>query len=94
MSVIYYCQSAAEQWALYWCDVAFVAIFSAEIALRLLANGARDFYANLWNRLDFVVVFFSLAVLAWTSAAGVEVSFSIGVGFRLLRLTRVFRTIR
>lgn len=62
-------------------DAAFIAIFTAEIILKLMADGPR-FFRSGWNIFDFLVVAISLI-----PGSGV---FSALRSFRILRVARVF----
>ncbi|TVR26999.1 MAG: ion transporter [Ilumatobacter sp.] len=64
-------------------DVAFLAIFTVEITIRLLAHGRRpwEFFRGGWNVFDFVIV-----VLALLPVVGANVT--------LVRLIRVLRVVR
>lgn len=65
-------------------DTAFLVVFTAEIVLKLIADGPR-FFASGWNVFDFLVVGISLV-----PGSGV---FSALRSFRILRVARVFSRI-
>ena len=67
-------------------NIAFTAIFSLEIILRLVAYGTQFFY-EYWNWFDLMIVLASLVELALAASVGIKV-------LRALRISRIFRTIR
>eukprot|EP01064_Diplonema_japonicum_P013517 TRINITY_DN21080_c0_g1_i1.p1 TRINITY_DN21080_c0_g1~~TRINITY_DN21080_c0_g1_i1.p1 ORF type:complete len:1544 (+),score=329.74 TRINITY_DN21080_c0_g1_i1:57-4688(+) len=68
----------------------FIAIFTAEAAVKMVAQGVRQYFKQSWNRFDFFIV-----VLSWVGTivlliieAGLGSSISV---IRILRLARVLR---
>jgi voltage-gated sodium channel len=79
---------------LFWLDYLFTAFFVAEMAIKLSARGAGDFFRDGWNRFDLVIVAVSTPVLLtpWWNAP--DVSFVLAIRCaRLLRLLRFLRFI-
>eukprot|EP00899_Mesostigma_viride_P019947 jgi/Mesvir1/27954/Mv20161-RA.1 len=68
-------------------NYAFVSFFLFELTLKLLAYGPIQYFADSWNRFDFVVVAVSVVELFFTFGTGVSV-------LRLLRLARFLRYLK
>ena len=66
----------------------FISVFCAELVLRILADGARDYWRNKWNRFDVIVLATSLVGLINGLAGGHP--FGWVVVLRVLRLMRLF----
>lgn len=83
-------------------DVAFVLLFVAEIALKIVGLGPRAFFESGWHRFDFVtvcagVVSSALTVVEFSGGAperGLVSTLSMLRVLRLLRLFRVTRVLR
>jgi hypothetical protein len=66
-------------------ELGFVAVFSAEMLLKLLAWGPRAYFRDAWNVMDFTIV--SLALLAFVPHV------SNVTAIRVLRLLRPLRVV-
>ncbi|VDL11782.1 unnamed protein product [Hymenolepis diminuta] len=62
----------------------FTTTFTVEAALKLIALGTKEYFADSWNIFDFVVVFFSLVEIPLTNIRGLSI-------LRAFRLLRVFK---
>ncbi|KAM3179302.1 hypothetical protein ACTXT7_000876 [Hymenolepis weldensis] len=62
----------------------FTTTFTVEAALKLIALGSKEYFADSWNIFDFVVVFFSLVEIPLTNVRGLSI-------LRAFRLLRVFK---
>jgi hypothetical protein len=87
--------------ALFWVNLSFTLIFFSEMIIKMIGLGPRWYFIDAWNRLDFVVVLFSLIILGISIDSGeykCEQYEDSGVGylrvFRALRILRVLRLIR
>jgi len=49
---------------LFWINVVFTVIFLAEAAIKMTGLGPRWYFLDSWNILDFIVVVFSIVILA------------------------------
>ncbi len=83
-------QSALESVA-HKVDILCVAFFVLEAALKIGLHGPRGYFANGWNRVDFVLVLLSSPALL---AAGDYQEFAVVLVLRLGRLFRLFRLLR
>jgi len=81
--------ASMERLLLDYFDLGFVSLFSCEMMLKVVADGlywGPDAYLNnVWNKLDFTLLFF-----AWLNL-GLAMS---GVDSQLVRVTRVLRVLR
>ncbi|NXC37282.1 SCN5A protein, partial [Campylorhamphus procurvoides] len=86
-------QSEAKTDVLRKINIVFVAIFTAECVLKLLA--LRQYYfSNAWNIFDLVVVIMSLVALLLSSIGKKFEHFLPPTLFRVLRLARIGRILR
>lgn len=72
------------------CDLVFTTIFTIEALLKIIAlgfmcNGKYSYMRDLWNVLDFIIVFFSLISL------GIDSGLSV---VKVLRVARILRPLR
>ncbi|CAE6972011.1 unnamed protein product [Symbiodinium sp. CCMP2592] len=79
-----------------WVERIFLAVYTAECALRLFAKGS-DCFRNMWFLLDFFLVIVGLLALVifplvGTAAGGIE-KILVVRGLRLLRLARALRMV-
>jgi hypothetical protein len=68
-------------------------VFLCEAVIKLLAYGARDYFDDDWNRLDFVIVAESVVSFVVALFISSDSGFSTST-LRLLRLLRPLRTLR
>ncbi len=73
-------------------DIAFVVVFAAECALKLLALGPPAYLRSVWNRLDAAIVLISLVSLI--AAALNLTAFRMLMLFRIQRLLRMLKLLR
>jgi len=76
---------------LYFIDKIILAIFTAEVALRMASESPKPqrYFGDPWNIFDFVIVAVSLVALLFPNFDGAFVAV-----FRLVRVLRVFRIVR
>jgi len=73
----------------YWIDYSCVVFFLAEVVIKTRAAGWRSYWANGWNRFDFLIVVISLPALAGPLLGSHDFAFIL-----VLRLGRLFRLFR
>ncbi|CAL8301370.1 unnamed protein product [Merluccius merluccius] len=84
-------QSAEKEEILYWVNLVFIVIFTAECLLKLIA--LRQHYFSVgWNIFDFVVVILSILGLLLVDL--IEKYFVSPTLFRVIRLARIGRVLR
>ena len=82
---------------LFWVDYACIIFFILEALMKIRCSGFPDYWGNLWNRFDFVVVLSSMPTLMMPFLTGSEEdlrAFSIVLVLRMGRLLRFFRLLR
>ena len=72
-------------------NITCMMLFTLEMVLKFIAYGIGNYFANVWNRLDFFVVFFGLLDFIPGFPANLSVIRTIRV-LRPLRLVRFFST--
>ncbi|NXE90523.1 SCN5A protein, partial [Menura novaehollandiae] len=93
MMVETYEQSDTKTYVLNKINVLFVAVFTAECVLKLLAL-RQHYFSNAWNIFDLVVVIMSLVALLLSSIGKAFEHFLPPTLFRVIRLTRIGRILR
>eukprot|EP00968_Pinguiococcus_pyrenoidosus_P016025 scaffold1505_cov256-Pinguiococcus_pyrenoidosus.AAC.25 len=78
--------ASPQQRAVYAADLAFTALFTLELVLKVLALGVRGYLGDVWNGLDAFVVLISLVNVSYSGAGPVK-------GLRALRALRPLRMI-
>ena len=86
MALEYYNQPEGWETVLDTANYVFVALFTLEALLKILALNPKQYFADKWNRFDLFVVVISLIGLAIDGP-----STSV---FRMLRILRLFRLVR
>jgi len=76
-----------------WVNVAFVAVFTAEILLKLLAHRTRFFLIG-WNRFDFAIVVVSIVAVIVNFSVTNAPDLTFVRILRFLRLLRIVRLIK
>ncbi|XP_024864430.1 sodium channel protein type 4 subunit alpha B isoform X2 [Kryptolebias marmoratus] len=84
-------QSAEKDAILYWINLFFIVIFTAECVLKLIAL-RQHYFAVGWNIFDFVVVILSIVGLLLADI--IEKYFVSPTLFRVIRLARIGRVLR
>ena len=74
--------------ALFWGNIAFVIIYILEAAVKLTALFPRYYFADDWNKFDFIIVVLSLVFISD------EVTFINATVLRVLRIARLFRIVK
>ena len=88
ISLKHYDQSPAWDVADHVTNVLFTGVFAAEMVLKLLGLGFRQYFFDDWNKFDFVIVWISLFDALATAN---ETSFTQGINMSLFRVLRVAR---
>ena len=84
-------EDRGDQVFLYYMDFVFVGLFTVEMAIKLVALGARDYFRDPWNGLDFFIVSISYVNIA---AAGSGANMKAFLTLRVFRGLRPLRTIK
>lgn len=80
--------------ALDYIEAFITTLFIAEIAVKTSHYGLRNYFADNWNRFDFIVVFISLPSLAIVFYGDFFVEANVFLTLRVLRVFKSFRLIR
>ncbi|KAM6966795.1 sodium channel protein type 4 subunit alpha B [Tautogolabrus adspersus] len=84
-------QSAEKENLLYWINLVFIVVFTAECSLKIIAL-RQHYFAVGWNIFDFVVVILSIVGLLLADI--IEKYFVSPTLFRVIRLARIGRVLR
>ncbi|XP_029283655.1 sodium channel protein type 4 subunit alpha B-like isoform X2 [Cottoperca gobio] len=84
-------QSVEKETILYWVNLVFIIIFTAECSLKMIAL-RQHYFAVGWNIFDFVVVILSIVGLLLADI--IEKYFVSPTLFRVIRLARIGRVLR
>lgn len=79
---------SAWETTLRWANIIFVLIFLIEFVLKIIGLGFRYYFADNWNRFDFIVL-----ILSILSLNEVILAFNATI-IRSLRIVRLFRIIK
>lgn len=90
-SLIFIQESGYNSFALSCLDIIFTVFFSIEIIVKIKEFSFKSFWSSGWNRMDFILVAFSLpsAVIFITGYSISDISVLLAI--RMLRLLRIFR---
>ena len=83
--------SDAWETVLFWANFAFALIFFLEMLMKMFALGMRNYFANSWNKFDFVVVLSSIVGITMDVSMDGEVPV-VGL-LRVFRVARIFRLV-
>ncbi|XP_059198402.1 sodium channel, voltage-gated, type I-like, alpha [Centropristis striata] len=84
-------QSQQKQDVLFWINIVFIIVFSAECLLKMIAL-RQYFFTNGWNVFDFIVVI--LSIIGVFLSELIEKYFVSPTLFRVIRLARIGRVLR
>jgi hypothetical protein len=75
---------------LFWINVVFTLIFLTEAAIKITGLGPRWYFLDSWNILDFIVVIFSIIIVALDIQSQEYLcQAKVGEGFSAIRVLRV-----
>jgi hypothetical protein len=68
----------------------FTSVFILEAGVKMLGQGPRQYFADSWNRFDFLIAWGSLASILISAYSAIEIKGA----FTLIRSVRVLRILR
>lgn len=93
MALYTYDQSESQRYRLLVSDTFFTLVFVAELVLKLIGLGMRNYFKSYFNRLDFVVVTISLIDLILFNTV-IEEDENDHLFIKSLKVLRLLRAIR
>lgn len=71
----------------------FTSIFIIEAVIKILGQGAREYFKDAWNRFDFIVAIgsFGSIMVGLFSALKIKGATTLVRSFRLLRIFRILK---
>lgn len=91
--VIYLQESGITHPAITGIDIACTLVFVAEMIVKLITFGVKDYWRDGWNRMDGILVIISLPSLVTPFFDASSFDFSILLTLRLMRILRFFRVL-
>ena len=91
--VIYLQESGISHPLIIGIDIACTLVFVAEMLVKHLTFGVKEYWRDGWNRMDGVLVIISLPSLVTPFMDASSVDFSVLLTLRLMRVLRFFRVL-